>query len=189
MSVAEKIPADAKPAGKSRGMMIPMIGAAVLSSVVAAGAVYFVTAKKAAPASEAAAEGGEHGAAAAEAGGHGEGKGGEDKGAKKGGANYFALTPAFVVNLNDSDANRFLQVDMEVRAKDSASIDALTLHMPQIRNSLLMLLGQQKFHDIESRDGKEALQKQVLESIQKILTAETGKPGIDAVYFTSFVMQ
>ena len=33
------------------------------------------------------------------------------------------------------------------------------------------------------------LQAQVLEEVRKIMTEETGKPVVDAIYFTSFVMQ
>lgn len=199
MAAADKTAAEAPAAGSKRGLLIPIIAAVVVSGGLAAGAVYFLTAKKAAPAAteEAAKEGGEH-----ESGGekdsksesHGEGKSegkgeGKGEGGKKGAAVYFPMTPAFVVNLSDADSSRFLQIDMEVLAKNVEVTDAVKLHMPQIRNSVLMLLSQQKQHDIDTREGKEALQAKVLAEIQRILTAETGKPGVDAVYFTSFVMQ
>jgi len=202
MAAADKTAADTPAAPSKRGMLIPIIAAVVVSGGVAAGAVYFLTAKKAAPAAtEEGGKGGEHESASEEKGkgeGHGESKSesksegkGEEKGegGKKGGATYFPMTPAFVVNLSDADSSRFLQIDMEVLAKNVEVTDAVKLHMPQIRNSVLMLLSQQKFHDIDTREGKEALQAKVLAEIQRILTAETGKPGVDAVYFTSFVMQ
>lgn len=178
MSAVERAPDKVVKESKPRGLLLPVIAAAVLSSVIAAAAVYFVT-RKSAPA---------EGEAAATAHEGGEGHG-EAKGEKKGAATYYALSPAFVVNLGGGEATRFLQVDMEVMTRDPAAIEAVKLHTPQIRNSLVMLLSQQQMAEIESREGKEALQKKVLEAIQTILTAETGKPGIDAVYFTSFVMQ
>lgn len=203
MAAADKTAAEAPAAPSKRGMLIPIIAAVVVSGGVAAGAVYFLTAKKAAaPAAEEGGKGGgEHESASEEKGkgeGHGESKSesksegkGEEKGegGKKGGATYFPMTPAFVVNLSDADSSRFLQIDMEVLAKNVEAADAVKLHTPQIRNSVLMLLSQQKFHDIDTREGKEALQAKVLAEIQRILTAETGKPGVEAVYFTSFVMQ
>jgi flagellar protein FliL len=54
---------------------------------------------------------------------------------------------------------------------------------------LLLLLGQQKYLEMETREGKEALQNSVLGEVQRIITAETGKPGVEAVFFTTFVMQ
>lgn len=175
----------APPAAKPRKLLVPILGAVVVSAGIAGGAVYFIAGKKAAPAEggEAAAGAAHEGADAAKGEGHGDAKGGKKA------ATYFALTPSFVVNLSDADASRFLQVDMEVRAASDAAVEAVKLHMPQIRNSLLMLLGAQKLHDIDTREGKEALQKRVLEEIQRILTTETGSPGVEAVYFTSFVMQ
>ncbi|VAX05680.1 hypothetical protein MNBD_GAMMA19-792, partial [hydrothermal vent metagenome] len=38
-------------------------------------------------------------------------------------------------------------------------------------------------------EGKETLREEALEVVQQILEEETGDPGIEAVYFTSFVMQ
>ena len=43
--------------------------------------------------------------------------------------------------------------------------------------------------ELSSREGKEELQAEALASIQGILERETGIPGVEAVYFTSFVMQ
>lgn len=185
MSAAERPPADAKAMAKPRGLLVPMLISAVVAAGTAAGAVYFITKKAPAASAEGEAPAAEHGAEKVESGGeHGEGKGG-----KKGSALYFSLAPSFVVNLNDSDASRFLQTDIEVLTHDPATIEALKLHTPQIRSSLLLLLGQQKYLEMETREGKEALQKSVLEEIQRIMTDETGKPGAEAVFFTTFVMQ
>jgi len=104
-------------------------------------------------------------------------------------AQYLALDPSFVVNLDDESASRYLQVEVQVMARDAAALEAVKLHQPRIRNALLLLFGQQKPADLDSRAGKEKLQAAVLTEIQKVLKDETGKPGIEAVYFTSFVMQ
>ena len=43
---------------------------------------------------------------------------------------------------------------------------------------------------MSSREGKEKLRAAALEAIRKIVAAEGGKPEeLEAVYFTSFVMQ
>lgn len=102
---------------------------------------------------------------------------------------YLPLTPALVVNLQDDDAMRFLQADIEVMSRDAAAIEAVTKHMPRIRNSLLMLLGAQRAPELVSRADKERLQGQVLAEVRRILEEETGHAGVEAIYFTSFVMQ
>src|SRR5690606_10783077 len=55
---------------------------------------------------------------------------------------YFALEPAFVVNLIDNDAVRYLQADVQLMTRDDATAKALELHAPAVRNRLLLLFGQ-----------------------------------------------
>lgn len=195
MSAAVEAPKA--PSGK-KALLIPIAGAVVATALVTGGAMFFLM-PSAKPAKHAPAAEGEDAAAAehgdgAEAAPEGEGEeaaaeGGGHDGKKGGAALYVPLTPSFVVNIGDNDTSHFLQIEMQVRAKNAAAVDALKLHDPQIRNAILMLLGAQSLAEVTSREGKEALQKKVLAEIQRILKAETGKSGVDAIYFTSFVMQ
>jgi flagellar FliL protein len=102
---------------------------------------------------------------------------------------YQAMEPAFVVNLDAPDQGRFLQVQIELMARDASALEAAARYNPRIRNALLLLLGQQLVADLSTREGKEKLQASVLAEIQTILKEETGSPGVEAVYFSSFVMQ
>jgi flagellar protein FliL len=104
-------------------------------------------------------------------------------------AHYLPLQPAFVVNLADEEAARYLQIEIEVMARDASAIDQIEKHLPRVRNSLLLLLGSRRASDLDSREDKEKLQADVLAEIQGVMTAETGKPQIEAVYFNSLVMQ
>ena len=184
MSAAAEAP---KAPSSKKALLIPIIGAVVATAAITGGAMFFLmpSAKPAPVAAEGeAVAAGEHGEAA-----DGDAAAAEGEGGKKGPAIYHPMTPSFVVNIGDSDASHFLQIEMQVGARNAAAVEALKLHDPQIRNALLMLLGAQTLADIGSREGKEALQQKVLAEIQRILKAETGKTGVDAVYFTSFVMQ
>jgi flagellar FliL protein len=59
-----------------------------------------------------------------------------------------------------------------------------------VKNDLLMLFGGQKYEDLSTRAGKEKLQKDALASVRSIIEKAGGKPeSIEALYFTSFVMQ
>jgi len=104
-------------------------------------------------------------------------------------ATYLPLDPPFVVNIGQADSVRFLQVSMEVMSKEAEAIEDVKKHMPAIRNSVLLLLSAQAQPTLSSPEGKEQLRTAALASIQKILKEYTGKPGVDAVYFTGFVMQ
>lgn len=102
---------------------------------------------------------------------------------------YHAIEPTFVVNLADTDADRYLQVEVQVLTRDPAMVKALETHMPMIRNRLLLLFGQQRAEQLRSREDKERLQAEALAELQAILTEVVGDPGIEAVYFTNFVTQ
>jgi flagellar FliL protein len=102
---------------------------------------------------------------------------------------YLAFDPPLVVSFQDQSSMRFLQVTVEVMGRDEATMEAVKSHMPVIRNNLLMLLGGKTVADLTSREGKEALRQESLKEVQKILKNNTGKPGIEDLYFTTFVVQ
>ncbi|GAB4356711.1 MAG: flagellar basal body-associated protein FliL [Gammaproteobacteria bacterium] len=105
-------------------------------------------------------------------------------------AQYLPLDPPFVVNFEDQQQIRFLQIAVEVMARDPAVIEAVQTHKPAIRNNLVILFSSQDAATVGTREGKEQLRAQTLEEINQIIRKETGgKEGIEAVYFTSFVMQ
>lgn len=103
-------------------------------------------------------------------------------------AQYLALEPAFVVNLADEES-RYLQLEVQVMARDPAVIKAVELHMPAIRNRLLLLFSQQHAASLHDRAGKERLQTTALREVQALLRKETDKSDVQALYFTSFVTQ
>ena len=105
-------------------------------------------------------------------------------------AQYFALDPAFVVNLNGRvDGPRYLQVEVQLMTRDPEALPALQTHAPAIRAKLLMLFSQVEPEQIADRAGKERLQAAALAEVQKLMKAETGKKTADDLLFTSFVTQ
>lgn len=121
-----------------------------------------------------------------------DGEGGADGGAtdaQRKAAIYVPLERPFTVNFQKAGRARFLQVTVEAMTRDPAVKDALEQHMPMIRNNLLMLFSSKSSDELRSRDGKEALQNEALASVQGILEQETGSKGVEAIFFTSFVMQ
>ena len=102
---------------------------------------------------------------------------------------YYALDPSIVVNFTDDRAIRFLQVGISLMSHDPKAIDVAKAADPQIRNALLLLFSSQSFETLSSPKGKIELQKQSLQKVQDVVKQSLGRPGIEAVYFTSFVMQ
>jgi flagellar FliL protein len=103
---------------------------------------------------------------------------------------YIPLDPAFVVNFQDkNDKTKFLKAELNVMTFDDDVSAAITKHMPAIRNNLVLLFSRQLYEDLLPHDGKEALRAEALSQVQAVLQQHTGKPGIEDLFFTSFVMQ
>jgi flagellar FliL protein len=103
---------------------------------------------------------------------------------------YVALDPPFVVNFENDQQVRFLQVTAQLMSRDVSTIELLKANDPVVRNDLLLLFGGQKYSVIATREGKEQLRSQTLAAVRKVVAAAGGKPErVEAVYFTSFVMQ
>ncbi|MGH8299782.1 MAG: flagellar basal body-associated FliL family protein [Steroidobacteraceae bacterium] len=103
---------------------------------------------------------------------------------------YLALDPPFVVNFQADQIVRFLQLSVEVMSRDQKTLDLLKANDPVLRNDLLMLFGNQKYSSIATPAGKEQLRTDALAVIRKDLAQTGGDPKrVEAVYFTSFVMQ
>ena len=117
------------------------------------------------------------------------GEEGEESEEQLGEAHYFSLDPPFIVNFSGKSRARFLQVSIEGMTRDSRVKEDITKHFPQVRNNLVLLLSGKTYAELNTQEGKAALRKQVLKEVQKVLEAETGKEGVEDVYFTSFVMQ
>ncbi|HET8880672.1 MAG TPA: flagellar basal body-associated FliL family protein [Solimonas sp.] len=173
----EDVPKPAVKAKKTGGSPLLAIALAVVVSTAASAGVSFMLTRHAL-------------AAAAHADATAEGEAGDKAAADKpkDPPNYLPLDPAFVVNL-EADDTRFLQVQVQLMTRDAHAVDTLKLHEPRIRNALLMLFSQQHPADIATLAGKQKLQAESLDQIRKILVEETGKPLVEAVYFTSFVTQ
>jgi len=180
-------PAEAKPEKKKKGgvSLIVVILLVLIAGGGGAAGVWFLGAKKAAAATEQAGEGAPAHAEAAHDGGDAHG----DKKKPGGAIEYFGIEPTFVVNTADEDTQHYLQTDVQVMTHNAAVVDLVKLHMPRIRNNLLLLFSAQRCADVRDRAGREKLQAAALKEVQDVLTAETGNPGVEALYFTSFVTQ
>ena len=106
---------------------------------------------------------------------------------EKGPAQYLALDPPFVVTLPGKPS--LLQVGVSVRFTGEGLADFVSHNDPMVRHNLLNLLSSVDAKALKQRAAKEALQQQMLDELNRVLK-ELNAPGeIEALYFTSFVMQ
>lgn len=103
---------------------------------------------------------------------------------------YITLDPPFVVNFEAESVVRFLQVTVGVMTREPAVEQIVKDNDPRVRNDLLMILSNQTYTTVSSLEGKEALRQRCLDSVRTIVTEMGGDAQkVEALYFTSFVMQ
>ena len=102
---------------------------------------------------------------------------------------YQGLDPDFVVAFQNPKTVRFIKLSIEVMARDDDVIEAVKLHMPAVRDRVIILLSSKSEEDLLDTDGKEQLREEVLTSVQNVLKENSDSPDVEAVYFTNFVMQ
>ena len=105
-------------------------------------------------------------------------------------AKYVTLDPPFVVNFEAESAVRFLQITVSVMTRDVEVEKLIKDNDPRIRNDLLFILGNQNYQSVSSLEGKNALQTRCLEAVRTVVKDSGGDAAkVEALYFTSFVMQ
>jgi flagellar FliL protein len=92
---------------------------------------------------------------------------------------------SFIVNLADKGGTRYLRVTMDLELGNSDLEDELYKRLPQVRDSLLMILPSKRFEDISTVQGKTALRNEMLEALNGYL----GQGKITNIYFKEFVVQ
>ena len=102
---------------------------------------------------------------------------------------YVPLGEKFTITLSSKDRAHYFVVSISAMTREQPALEDLEVHAPLIRARLVGMLGGRDFEALRTEEGKKALQADVLKTIQDVLQAETGKPGVEQVYFTEFVLQ
>jgi flagellar FliL protein len=106
---------------------------------------------------------------------------------EKGPAQYHSMEPVFVVTLPGHPS--LLQVGVNVRVTSDQMLEFLKHNDPMLRHHLLNLLQAKDASALKKRQAKEALQTEMLTEINRVVNELSGPGEVDALYFTSFVMQ
>ncbi len=75
----------------------------------------------------------------------------------------------FIVNLADKGGTRYLRVTMDLELGNPELKDELNKRLPQVRDSLLMILPTKRYEDISTVQGKTALRDEMLEALNGFL--------------------
>jgi len=114
---------------------------------------------------------------------------GEEVVEEKGPAIYIGVPNAITANLPGANKSRTVQIKMNFLVRSEEAKQNVKLHMPQLKNDVLMLVSQKNADDLKLPEGRQQLQEEALKTVQKTLTDLVNDPTVEKVLFVSFVMQ
>lgn len=101
---------------------------------------------------------------------------------------YYSFAEDFTSNLKNSDG--LIQVSLAASTRrDGRVLMWMKKHELAIRSALLTVLADTPESDVFTLDGKHRLQQRLTAAINRVLMANEGFGGVDAVFFKSFVVQ
>ncbi|MBW2492045.1 MAG: flagellar basal body-associated FliL family protein, partial [Deltaproteobacteria bacterium] len=94
---------------------------------------------------------------------------------------------SFVVNLLDHKGvgKRYLKVTIQLEVEKEEHKMLIENHIPQLRDTILLLLSSQTLKEINTMEGKLELKQALLSRMKQIL----GDGIVRRIYFTEFVVQ
>lgn len=94
---------------------------------------------------------------------------------------------SFIVNLVDKNGvgNRYLKVSLELEISGEPARATVDGNIPQLRDTILMLLSSRSLNDINTLEGKLELKQTLLSRMNRLL----GEGIVQRIYFTEFVVQ
>ena len=102
---------------------------------------------------------------------------------------YVPLQPAFVTNYGGPGRLKYLKVDITLMVSAPRAQQALELHMPLVRNTIVLSLARQTDNNVSSTSGQERIRRQLLQDLQETLERNLEHPIVDEVLFTNFIYQ
>lgn len=90
-----------------------------------------------------------------------------------------------IVNLADKGGKRYLRTTMEMELSNPEMVEEIEKRMPQLRDSILMILPTKTYDSISTTEGKIALRDEILTKLNSFLKTGT----INTIYFSEFVVQ
>jgi flagellar FliL protein len=91
----------------------------------------------------------------------------------------------FIVNIISADSNHYVKASLTVELTNEETREEVESRMPQMRDAILLLLGNKTYEELQDLQGKRQLKAEIISRINSFLQA--GK--VKSVYFTNFVVQ
>lgn len=91
----------------------------------------------------------------------------------------------FIVNIISGEAAHYVKASLTFELTNDQVKAEVEQRMPQVRDAILLLIGNKTYEELQDLQGKKQLKAELLEKINTFL--QTGK--VASVFFTNFVVQ
>lgn len=102
---------------------------------------------------------------------------------------YVALPQPFVFNVPGNQRSRLVQISVQVMVRGADNEALAKQHLPLIESVLLSTFSQFTEEQLSTSQGRENLRTAAQQAVRDALTPVAGKPVVERVLFTGFVMQ
>lgn len=164
---------ELKPAGSKKTLIIIIVAVLVLAGAGVGGWLFFAGGEEPVPAAA------EQGASAD----------GQNSGPVADTATYVGMPRAFVFNVAGKPRDRLVQIKVQLMVRGSNAEALAKQHTPLIEGTLLRVFSAATVQQLSTVEGKDKLRQDSVEEVRRVLTELTGKPVVEQILFTGFVMQ
>ena len=91
----------------------------------------------------------------------------------------------FIVNIISEENNHYVKAALTIELSNEVAKEELEKRMPQVRDAILLLVGNKTFEELQDLQGKKQLKAELLSKINAIMITGQAK----SIYFTDFVVQ
>ena len=92
---------------------------------------------------------------------------------------------SFIVNILDDQESRYLKAALTLEVTSEEASMELSQRLPQIKDAILLLVGNKTFSELNDLEGKMQLRAELINKVNGILL----KGKVKSIYFTDFVVQ
>ncbi|MDN3697849.1 MULTISPECIES: flagellar basal body-associated protein FliL [Vibrio] len=104
-------------------------------------------------------------------------------------AAYVNIPQPFLFNVTGDKRDRLVQIKVQLMVRGSENENAARYHSPLIESALLATFASATVNQLRSATGRVELRNKATEDVKASLTKAVGKPVIEKVLFTDFVIQ
>jgi len=101
---------------------------------------------------------------------------------------FLHLEP-FTVNLIEENGDHYLQVGIVYQMADDKAVDMAKVHLPVLRNRLLLLLSSKRPSELASLEGKNKLVAELIGAARESIPSGSPERGVVGAYLSAFVIQ